>query len=397
MKIVKNIFGLKPLCDGSRKSALWLWLALAVWLPYVLSAIILIITSLAIIVFPDTRKAVLSQKRMFLLTCAISGLSAISALTAGNYTGILIALGVFFILICGCFLRATVNKEIFDRAAVILGYGSVAGCISAVIQFEIIYDNPLYRPTAGAFNANYYGMLAVFTVILSAVRFMEKRSETDNEYKWYQLPKIAWLVFGAINVFAILYCRSRSSLLALMACAFIYLVLARHWIIAGICALGCAGVWGIGFIWPDLFNWENTLEFIFGQRVGIWMNAWESFLSSPRSILIGRGPMTYRFAQVSDAMHAHNVLFDTLINVGVVGLGLYVAIIVDILRDAWTNFKCHGREWLLSVVIVSEILIQGIFDVTIMWIQTGIMFMLLAFPLCKRKSDQETRELIGLK
>ena len=99
--------------------------------------------------------------------------------------------------------------------------------------------------------------------------------------------------------------------------------------------------------------------------------------------------MTYYFAKVSDAKHAHNVLFDTLINVGVIGLGLYVALILDILRDTWTNFKRHGREWLVSAVMVAEILVQGVFDVTIMWLQTGIMFLILANPVARPKKEEQ--------
>ena len=145
MSVITDILGLKWLCNGDRKSALWLWLAFAVWFPYLLTGVILIVSFTVILIFPDTRKAVMGQKRMFRLSCAIGGLSAISALTAGNYLGILIALGIFVILICGCFLRATAERDIFNRACAILGLGSVAACISAVIQFEVIYNNPLYR------------------------------------------------------------------------------------------------------------------------------------------------------------------------------------------------------------------------------------------------------------
>ena len=395
MSLLKDIISLKPLSGGSRRSALWVWLALAVWLPYILTGVVLAVSFAVIFIFPDTRKAVLEQKVMFRLSCFIGALSAISALTAENYLGILIGLGIFVILICGCYLRATTEKDVFNRAIAILGLGSVAACISAVAQC-ITYNSPYYRPTAGAFNPNYYGMLIVFTAIMAAVKVMEKDNSSEEERSagnWFQFPKWAWCVITAINLFALLYSRSRSSLLAFMACVFIYLVLSRRWIIAAVCVAGFAGVWVLGLLRPDIFNWENTLGFIFEQRVDIWMNAWEAYLGSFRSIMIGRGPMTYYFAKVSDAMHAHNILFDTLINVGVFGLGAYVWVIVDILRDSWTNFKSHGREWLLSAVIVAEILVQGVFDVTIMWLQTGLMFMFLAFPVGKTKSECTTIDI----
>ena len=224
-------------------------------------------------------------------------------------------------------------------------------------------------------------------ILEAAIRFMEKDPEAGDALKWFHLPKWVWVAIGAVNIFALFYCRSRSSLLALMACAFIYLVLAGRWIFAGVCVAGFAGVWIVGFMRPDLFNWENTLGFIFEQRVGIWMNAWRSYIGSVRTVLIGSGPMSYYYLKVSDAKHAHNVLFDTLINVGIVGLGLYAVLLLDILKASWNNFKAHGREWLVATVIVAEILVQGVFDVTIMWLQTGIMFMILAFPI--KKTDKE--------
>ncbi|MBR2459636.1 MAG: O-antigen ligase family protein, partial [Clostridia bacterium] len=310
-------------------------------------------------------------------------LSFLSAITVGNIVGVAVAIGIFVEVICGCYLRGTADREIFNKISAILGVGSVAACIAAVIQHEIVYRNPDYRPTAGAFNANYYGALIVFTLIMVATRLLEKDSELNTAFKWYQPPKWVWAIVGIINLFALMYCRSRSSLLALMACAFIYLLLSRRWLTASVCGVCFGGVWLLGFFRPDIFDWQNSLRFIFEQRFDIWMTAWDSYLSSWRSILIGRGPMAYYFAKVSGAMHAHNILFDTLINVGILGLALYVLLLLDILRDSWNDYKSSGNGWLLSTVVVAEILVQGVFDVTIMWIQTGVMFFLLAFPIGK--------------
>ena len=74
-----------------------------------------------------------------------------------------------------------------------------------------------------------------------------------------------------------------------------------------------------------------------------------------------------------------------------------MALILDILRDSWTNFKRHGREWLVSTVVVAEILVQGVFDVTIMWLQTGIMFMLLAFPVAKPQKEEKIPDFVNVK
>ena len=42
-------------------------------------------------------------------------------------------------------------------------------------------------------------------------------------------------------------------------------------------------------------------------------------------------------------------------------------------------------------------MVQGVFDVTIMWLQTGIMFMLLALPVAKPKKEEEIPEFVDIK
>lgn len=393
---LRDFFSLKWLGDGGKRQAVWLWLALSVWLPYVLSAVILIAVFFTVILTPSLREELLKEKRMLVLSGAISGLSFLSSATALNVIGMLISFGVCMVLICGCFLRCTAEREIFDKCSAVLAVGSVVAVVLAVMQ-RGYYGNNGYRPTAGAFNANYYGALIVFTLILSATHITKKGAELGSAKRWYELPRWAWTVIFALNLFALMYCRSRSSLLAFMVCAFVYMILDRHMILAALCCVGFLGVWAIGYRYPDLFNWSNSLTYIFAERVTIWRSAWSSYIGSPRSVLIGRGPMTYYFVKDSEGLfsahHAHNILFDTLINVGAVGTVLYALLLADMLSASFKAMKSGRGEWLVSVVVIAEVLIQGVADVTIMWMQTGVMFMLLAFPICSGAVSEATAEL----
>ena len=391
MNLFYDIMSLKWLGDGSKKEAIWLWLALSVWLPYVLSGVIMFLVFLVIMLDDESRRIALSQKRMFALGAAISVLSFVSALISLNYIGLCIAFGVLVVITSGCYLRATADRVIFNKSTVVLAAGSVAGFIAALVQGEILKPGePDYRPPAGAFNPNYYGNLIVFALIVCAVRFFEKKEENGEPFLWHQPPRWIWAVVGALDVAALFYSRSRSSLMALMACALVYLVLSRHIWITLLCGAAFCGVWAIGYFNPDIFNWSNTLNNVFDGRVDIWKDTIEYFLRTPRNFLIGNGPMTYfhvfEEAGLCSAMHGHNIVFDTLINVGVIGLLLYTLLIFEILRAAWENFRAKGKEWILSLVIVAEIMVQGIADVTIMWLQTSVMFILLVFP-AKAKSD----------
>lgn len=387
-----DILSLKKLSDGSKREAIWLWLAFAVWLPFVLSGIIIVAVFFVIVLSEDTRAELLKNKRMLMLSCAIGGITFLSAVFALNFIGILISFGVYFILICGCYIRATVEKLIWGKCCAILAFGSIAAAISAVIQ-RSYYQNNDYRPTAGAMNANYYGALIVFTLIMAAVKWLEKDCDANDALRWYHLPKWFWFLVCAVNIFALLYSRSRSSLLAFMVCVFVYLVLSRRYVLSALCAVCFAGVWAVGYFRPDIFNWQNTLTYIFEERFEIWKSAWQSYTGSIRSVLIGRGPMTYYVVMDEEGLfsahHAHNVFLDTLLNVGIVGLVLYALLLWDILKRSLGNLKNGGKEWLIAVIVIVEILVQGVADVTIMWIQTGIMFMLIAFPVISVGKKEE--------
>lgn len=392
-----DYLSLKGLTDGSKNEAIWLWLALSVWLPYVLTGVILVAVFLVIVLSPELREKLLREKRMLIISSAIGALSFVSSATALNVIGMLVSFGIFIILLCGCYLRSTVQKELFDKCSAILAFGSIAALISAVLQ-RMYYGNNEYRPTAGAFNANYYGALIVFTLIMAAVHFIEKPVAIEEKTTWYHLPRWFWLLTFGIDIVALLYCRSRSSLLAFSVCTFLYLLISGVFyllnkryrqfglrlFLALLCGVGFGGIWLLGYRYPDLFNWTNSLTFIFTERVEIWKNAWRSYTGSARSILIGRGPMTYYFVKDSEGLfsahHAHNILFDTLLNVGAIGVLLYILLLADMLKAAFKGLRAGGIEWLISVTVVVEILVQGVADVTIMWLQTGIMFFLVAFP-----------------
>ena len=105
MEYVTDFFRLKMLCNGSKREAIWLWLALSVWLPFVISGVIIAVCFLVILLDPDSCRVVREQKNMFRLGCCIGALSFLSAITVGNIVGVAVAIGIFVEVICGCRCR----------------------------------------------------------------------------------------------------------------------------------------------------------------------------------------------------------------------------------------------------------------------------------------------------
>ncbi len=382
------------------------------FLPYVLSAAILIIVSVSVLVINQTRAALMQQKRMCAVGLGITAASLTGSLIYGNVIGLWITLGVFLILTFAAYVRTVMNKALFDRVITVSCFGTFLQLIAVV--FEAVYKSEAvregYRPVGFAYNANYLGSIAVLAAIFSLIALFENKSIAD--VKKNILKNIMYAASVLANCIILLICESRSSLLGLMAGAFVLLLLKKQYILCAIGAAGGIGIWVLGYFYPQMLGWTNSLIFVFVQRYAIWICALAHFVQNPLTALIGRGPMSYRFiwqngladtkwsnpdwlakqeylkipenelAQYANdikiANHAHNVFVDTLINVGIIGALLYIALLLGFVQNGLRKLKSGDKTAFIAVIVaLTVILVQGIPDVTIMWHQTATLFVLL--------------------
>ena len=226
------------------------------------------------------------------------------------------------------------------------------------------------------------------SVIISVVSFFDNgRSAKGKSLVFEKLLYAVSVISGGLTI---LICESRSSLLALTACAVIFLLLKKWYLLFGAALIGGAGIWILGFFYPDVFGWANNLVYSFSERYEIWMCAFRSFSSGAIQMLIGRGPMTYRHVYAVEGLykadHAHNIVFDTLINVGIVGSAFYVALMLGFgkrMLRRWKE-KDHSAFILVALALVA-VFVQGIADVTLMWHQTAILFVTMCAAKYKSK------------
>ncbi len=386
------LFG--KLGNGSVGQAFVLWLAVGIWSFYMLSGTIFVILFFVMFLCKETRAAWLSDKVWLTLMSLISGLSVISSLLSGNTYGIKIAVGLFVVMSLGSCAKSLMTKETFEKAEVFCGYGSLIAFMAAVIQNFIIFGhNPDYRPTAGVFNANYYGTVAVMMSLLCLVRLMFCK-KSDGAV-WYRPGRVFYITVLVCNVLGILICESRSSLMTLMVTLFLLLFLAKKYKVLVIAAFFGASIWIVGWFFPQIFSWTNSLSFIIGERSRIWKDALKSYVGSPISVLIGRGPMTYRMVALKEGLyyadHAHNLIIDMLINVGAVGVAIYAAIFGHFAKTMLSSRKRGNNvAFVLTALFLCEILFQGIFDTTVMWHQTSMLFLLVfAYNNVRIETDRE--------
>ena len=368
--------------NGTVGQALVMWIAVSIWSFYLISGTILAVLFGVIFLCKETRRAWFSDKTWLTLMLSITALSLFSSLLSGNEYGLIVTLALFIVMSLGGCAKAVMTDETFRKAEVFCGYGSIIAFMTAVIQnFLIFGHNPDYRPTAGVFNANYYGTVAVMMSLVCLVRLLGHGGENDGAV-WYRPGKLYYITVLVCNVVGILICESRSSLLTLMVTFFAVLVLTKRYRLCALLIIPFATVWLIGWFYPDIFSWTNSLSFIIGERAQIWKDALRSYVGSPVSILIGRGPMTYRMVANAEGLfyadHSHNLIIDMLINVGAVGTTIYIAIFCYFAKTAFNSLKNGNKTaFVLTLVFMCEILFQGIFDTTIMWYQTAMLYLIV--------------------
>lgn len=367
-------------------------LAVMPYLHFIASAAVMLTVFFSVLVIKCTRRAVLAQRQLNVITAAIVLLSLVSSLISGNYIGVLITLGVLSILTLAAYLTTVMTRELFDRVIFISAIGGIfTACI--VVAQRITFKDPGHRPYGWSFNANYLGSVAVLSAIFAFVKLFE--AESFENVKALARKKVLYFISMMCDIATILICESRSSLLAIMACIVAFVFLKKQYVLCILGVLGAIGLWVLGWFYPQFFSWSNSLIEVFTVRADIWKDAIGSFMQSPYTFLIGRGPMTYLHVMEKESLcvahHAHNIFIDTLINVGVVGFVFYALLIGLFAYRMVLSIRRGDRTSFIYVALaVIAVLVQGLADVTIMWHQTAVLFVLMCASVrCRNESDNK--------
>jgi len=158
---------------------------------------------------------------------------------------------------------------------------------------------------------------------------------------------------------------------------------------------------------PESFVRKGIVERVFGETFGgrfiVWGGAWKSFLERP---LLGWGPENFEFAftkNYNSCMgtarcgqdiwydRAHNIIFDTLVSSGILGLLSYIGIFIAALWLLWRNyFKGKLDFWTVGIftVLLISYFIQNltVFDMVSSYM---IFFLVLGFVAAVSQQPKE--------
>jgi O-antigen ligase len=212
------------------------------------------------------------------------------------------------------------------------------------------------RFTAQNFNAN---EVAAFLVIGIPIAWYLTTSLTHNRI-------LLWLNWAAVPFFSIctLLTASRGGVLALI----VALTVLIWGFVRGNILLKLSMIFGVYFFlsnieaivpqntWWRLSELTRLEESNWGARRYIWQYGFEIFLQNP-IFGVGAGAYQYALKEVFTGLNAHNVFMSVLVELGIIGVSLFLAIIgrlmLAIYQLKFSNERIFLFVWLLTWVAMS--------------------------------------------
>lgn len=352
MQMVKNF-----LKDTTNEEKMILAVAASIFLQFYLTAAVLVFLFLRVVLIKDIRKEVLKGTD-FKLALIFIPLNIIAPIYFKNYLGLACFFGVFAILILCLYFRSFMNEMLFIKVCDVIAFFSMTSAIVARLQ----KIDPKFRSASVFFNANYYGTIITFVILICVYRLLTKNANIGF-----------MLITIAFNFYGLLQADCQSAFFSIALGVWLLLLFTKKYktfaFLSVLLAIGLIFISKLTFIMPRITDaFENIM-----LRSKIWSAGIRAFLETP---FIGRGMMGYlqiykEFGGPKN-YHCHNLFIDMLLSFGVLGS---IPLVAFVTRNVKAAFKKKFSPLFFSVALA--ILLHSMVDVTIFWIQTGALLAIL--------------------
>lgn len=366
----------------NEEERLILYTCFSAFLPYVIT-VCMVLYSTFVITRKKQWKSVLSSIPKIKWLYAFLLLSCVMSLAYGNWVGFGLSLGMIVFGLFICYTRTRFTKEMLEYMidiCCILSFIAIFYTCFEYIQILkslgydhfvlVIKNRPEYRIHSFFYNANYYATMIEFLIVMCIYKLLNVRRK-----------KVFFYLFTiGLNGF-ILYMTGCRTALPAVACTVPVMVLVNrnYKIFGGFCGLGVAGIVAV-ILKPTLIPRVYNIQKYFGVRTKIWKTAFANIRLHP---LWGEGPMTYiRIWEMHNgrkANHSHSVYVDPLLCFGIIPLCIIAVFVFDNLKEIYALWKSKKDNSLVALIMgcITVLLIHGVLDHTVFWIQTGLLFMIL--------------------
>ncbi len=346
----------------------------SIFLPYILAGIILLSIAIYVTFSKNTRKLIFihnDNKILFLFLAYI----IMIPLIYGNWLGIIVGLAVILAVFLALFLQSIMTGILYEKALRLVCIMSIAVTSCAIIEKIVIQitgqSYSTQRISAVYLHPNYFGTIVATVIIICAYKVLTRQGQ-----KWF------YYTVALLNVVSLYLCESMFAWVEVfLGIAVLLVILKKHrllavWFFAA--ALACFVMFDMDInIIPRLSDVEVTLRI----RLRIWNTAIRQIKSEP---FFGHGFMSFLFLKQSYYQkkvipHSHSLFLETLENFGIVGTVLLLRYVVQyyksVIKLCFKEHKTLITSLILAVTVAT--LAHGITDITLLWIQTLPLFLII--------------------
>ncbi len=332
----------------------------SIFMPYVISATVILAVVFRALILKDSREKIFSQSGFKIILVFIL-FNFAAPVIHRNYIGIACFFAISVILIFALYLRSVMTKALFYKICDVSAFMSMCCAVAATF---IKAPEHSFRSPSVFFNPNYYGAMITFVVLLCVYRILSKNGNL-----------IFLLATIAFNIYGLLMADCQSAFFAIGFGVWLMLLFKKCYksfaAVSALTVLVIIFLPSLDFILPRISNAVENITI----RASIWKAGLRGILDTP---IFGRGLMGYRqiYSLYGGSVnnHCHNIFIDMLLSFGIIGsIPLLVFVTKSIL-------KARGKKTAsLIFALLGAVLLHGLVDVTIIWIQTGAF---AAFLLC---------------
>lgn len=357
--------------------------AAAIFLPYILSGILLVAAAIFITINKQTREVWLLHKGIKGILAFQLFFQAVSFFY-GNWMGVLGGFVFTLAAILGIYQYQVMTAELYEKSLKLMCIFSCFSTLYALVEQVMITENYIHyeRVCSIFFYPNYFATISATVVLICAYKLLTGQGD----------KKIYWITLF-MNLINIYLSQSMFGWVEVLAGISVMLLVLKYYRLL-YTFTGAAAV-GIGLILlvnPDIIPRISEANITLGMRFQIWRDAITFIKEAP---LFGKGSMTYAFATLHLGrlvVHSHSIFLESLLNYGILGSIVLVAVLgrflLNMVRKCFYQRNTGIAPLILGVA--GAALVHGLTDVTLMWLQTLPLFLfILAGAGALQKNEEE--------
>ncbi len=347
--------------------------AISVFLPYILTAIVLTFLSVYIIANKYTRQLIFVHRGSGVLKLFF-GYILMIPLIYRNWMGVVVGIAMILAVVLGLFIRSVMTKELYERTLHMICAVSLTSTGYALIEFimNALLDGRHSHRIASVFShPNYFGTITGMVLIICAYKLL-----TGQENKWF------YYIVGIANVVSMYLCKSMFVWIEVFVGVTVLLIVFKKyrlltlWLSAAALGAVCIFLLNLHII-PRLSDANDTLNI----RLQIWELAVRQIKANP---WFGHGFMSFSYLfhaayQGNLIPHSHSIYLDMLLNFGIVGTLMFLWFLgryyLSLLKSRFEDKNIVITGLILAVTAAA--LVHGATDLTLLWIQTFPLFLLI--------------------